>query len=136
MIAAKLAEVQAQIAADDQMRKAAAAMVDPPQNCVARFEELIAGLTSTMWMESVEFKGARGVHMKVSGLQQGDLARYANGLSGSKAFVGLPIEILNIERRSLEQAEAASDDAPRKSTPYYSFELAAMDADTLKEATP
>lgn len=127
-VAAQVAQLQAQIAADDQMRRAAAAMVDPPQNCVARFEQLVGALAPSMWMQSVEFSGARGVHMVVNGLRQSDLARYADGLSSAQAFSGLPIEILSIERKELaETTQDEGSEAKTKSLPYYTFELAGSD---------
>lgn len=131
-VSAQVAQLQGQLAADEQMRRAAAAMVDPPQNCVQRFEQLVGALSPSMWMQSVEFSGARGVHMVVNGLRQSDLARYADGMSGAKAFAGLPIEILSIERK--EFAETTSESEPveagvikKKLAPYYAFELAGSD---------
>ncbi len=124
----QVAQLQAQIAADDQMRRAAAAMVDPPQNCVARFEQLVGNLAPSMWMQSVEFEEARGVHMVVNGLRQSDLARYADGLSAAKAFSGLPIEILSIERKELAETAVSEDgDVKTKAVPYYAFELRGSD---------
>lgn len=133
----QLAQLQAQIAADDQMRRAAAAMVDPPQNCVARFEQLVGALAPSMWMQSVAFSGARGVHMVVNGLRQSDLARYADGMSATKAFSGLPIEILSVERKELAQAsQDEGGEAKAKSVPYYVFELAGSDNIAPVGATP
>lgn len=127
-VSAQVAQLQAQIAADDQMRRAAAAMVDPPQNCVSRFEQLVGALAPSMWMQSVEFSGARGVHMVVNGLRQSDLARYADGLSAAQAFSGLPIEILSVERKELsETTQDEGAEAKTKSVPYYAFELAGSD---------
>lgn len=134
---AQVAQLQAQLDADEQMRRAAAAMVDPPQNCVQRFEQLIGALSPTMWMQSVEFSGARGVHMLVSGLKQGDLARYADGLSNAQAFSGLPIEILSIERKELLQADSGEgSETKKKAVPYYNFELSGTDTKPTTEGSP
>lgn len=126
----QVAQLQAQLEADEQMRRAAAAMVDPPQNCVQRFEQLIGALSPSMWMQSVEFSGARGVHMMVSGFKQSDLARYADGLSGSQAFTGLPIAILSVERQelTLESDPGDGGEAKKKVIPYYNFELSGTDS--------
>lgn len=132
----QVAQLQAQLAADEQMRRAAAAMVDPPQNAVQRFEQLIGALSPTMWMQSVEFSGARGVHLVVSGLKQSDLARYADGLSSAQAFSGLPIEILSIERKELLEADAGEGGVPQKAVPYYNFELSGTDSKPAQEGAP
>jgi hypothetical protein len=130
----QVAQLQAQLDADAQMRRAAAAMVDPPQNSVQRFEQLIGALSPTMWMQSVEFSGARGVHLLVSGLKQSDLARYADGLSSAQAFSGLPIEILSIERKELLEADSGEGGgAAKKAVPYYNFELSGTDSKTGHE---
>ena len=124
-VASQLDQVQAQLAADDQMRRAAAAMVDPPQNCVQRFEQLIAAMPATMWLEDVEFYGARGVHLVANSLHTADLARYADTLSSAKAFSGLPVEILSIERKEFADSDAPDVSAVKpKLAPYYAFELA------------
>lgn len=138
-LAAQVAQLQSQLGADDEMRKAAAAMVDPPQNVVPRFEQLIAGLSSTMWLDHVEFAGSRGVQLQVNGLRQADLARYADGLSAAPAFAGLPIDVLAVERRELTQTKAADDGETRKDIlPYYRFELAGRDphSEPAMEAQP
>ncbi|MDE2593093.1 MAG: hypothetical protein KGL57_02550 [Burkholderiales bacterium] len=136
-VSAQVAQLQAQIAADDQMRRAAAAMVDPPQNCVARFEQLVGALAPNMWMQSVEFAGARGVHMLVNGLRQSDLAHYADGLSAAKAFAGLPIEILSIERKELSESSGGLDsEVKTKILPYYAFELRGSDSIAPVGGTP
>ncbi|MGE5452279.1 MAG: hypothetical protein ACM3VZ_10625 [Acidobacteriota bacterium] len=138
-VSAQVAQLQAQIAADDQMRRAAAAMVDPPQNCVARFEQLVGGLAPSMWMQSVEFSGARGVHLVVNGLRQSDLARYADGLSAAKAFSGLPIEILSIERKELAENSTGEDSEVKvqaQAVPYYAFELRGADIVEPAGGTP
>ncbi|MDE1997394.1 MAG: hypothetical protein KGI91_03905 [Burkholderiales bacterium] len=133
----QIGQLKAQLDADEQMRKAAAAMIDPPQHSVARFEQLVGALSNSMWMQSVEFSGAKGVHLVVSGLHQADLARYADGLSGSEAFAGLPIEILQVERKTLS-AQDSDGAAPAKAppVPYYVFELAGVDELTPLETTP
>ncbi|HET8869217.1 MAG TPA: hypothetical protein VFM48_02115 [Aquabacterium sp.] len=133
----QIGQLQAQLDADEQMRKAAAAMIDPPQQCVERFDLLVKALSPSMWLQSVEFSGARGVHLVVSGLHQADLARYADGLSGSQAFAGLPIEILSIERQKLTSSDPdAGDQAKERALPYYVFELAGVDELPSVEATP
>lgn len=125
----QIANVQAQLDADEQMRKAAAEMVDPPQNVVPRLEKLIGGLTSTMWLQSVEFKNARGVHLRVNGLKQSDLAQYANALSALPEFSGLPIQVLGIERREWTRDDGGQDGEPKKEpVPYFLFELAAHES--------
>ncbi len=138
-LSAQVAQLQAQLDADDEMRKAAAAMVDPPKNVVPRFEQLIAGLSPTMWLDQVEFTGSRGVELQVNGLRQSDLATYADGLSAAQAFAGLPIDVLSVERRELNQTRASDDGETRKDVlPYYRFELAGRDpiSATPEEAQP
>lgn len=136
-VSAQVAELQAQLDADEQMRKAAAAMIDPPREVVARFDRLVGGLSPSMWLQSVEFSGARGVHLTVSGLRQADLARYADGLSASQAFEGLPIAILSVERKLMQEpASQVDDQAPRKAVPYYVFELSGQENLSAQEVQP
>lgn len=138
-LAAQVAQLQSQLEADDQMRKAAAAMVDPPQNVVPRFEQLIAGLSSTMWLDQVEFQGGRGVQVLVNGLRQADLARYADGLSAAPAFAGLPIDVLSVERRELSQTKAGDEGETRRDVlAYYRFEIAGRDpiSEPMAEGQP
>ncbi len=136
-VSAQVAELQAQLDADEQIRKAAAAMIDPPREVVARFDQLVGGLSPSMWLQSVEFAGARGVHLMVSGLRQADLARYADALSASRAFEGLPVAILSVERKLMQEpASQADDSVVRKSVPYYVFELSGQDNVLPEEAQP
>ena len=94
--------------------------IDPPREVVARFDQLVGGLSPSMWLQSVEFAGARGVHLMVSGLRQADLARYADALSASRAFEGLPWRSSAWSASSCKNLPLRADDSVvRKSVPYY-----------------
>lgn len=128
---AQLAQLQAQIAADDQLRQAEAALLDPPKDCAARLQALVSAMPATLWLRQVEFAGARDVRIAGSSLRSADVAGYAQALGGQPAFSGLPVRVLSFERREMTQERPDGEPADADKGPLkwaaYEFEVSSLD---------
>ncbi len=131
-VSEQLAQLQAQFTADDQLRQAEAALVDPPQDCASRLQALVAAMPASLWLRQVEFAGARNVRIAGSSLRSADVASYAQTLGGQPAFSGLPVRVLSFDRREVTQepAEGAESGLPPVKWAAYDFEVSSLDSAT------
>lgn len=129
-VSEQLAQLQAQIAADDQLRQAEAALLDPPKDCAPRLQALVAAMPASLWLRQVEFAGARNVRIAGSSLRSADVASYAQTLGGHAAFSGLPVRVLSFERREVTQeaAEGADSGLPPVKWAAYDFEVSSLES--------
>ncbi|WP_374590462.1 PilN domain-containing protein [Aquabacterium sp.] len=136
----QLAQLQAQIAADDQLRQAEQALLDPPKDCAARLQALVSTLPGSLWLRQVEFFGARNVRIAGSSLRSADVAGYVQALSGQTAFSGLPVRVLSFERREVtkesDTAEGSDGGKPAITWAAYDFEVSSLDANKSAGGAP
>lgn len=127
----QLAQLQAQITADDQLRQAELALLDPPKDCATRLQALVSTLPASLWLRQVEFFGARNVRIAGSSLRSADVAGYVQALGGQAAFTGLPVRVLSFERREIKQEAEGGDSGeggkPAVSWAAYDFEVSSLE---------
>lgn len=125
----QLAQLQAQITADDQLRQAEAALLDPPKDCAVRLQALVAAMPASLWLRQVEFAGARNVRIAGSSLRSADVSDYAQALGSKPAFSGLPVRVLTLDRREVveEAVETADGNQPPVKWAAYDFEVSSLD---------
>jgi len=135
----QLAKLQAQIAADDRLRQAEQALLDPPQACEERLKAMVAVLPSSLWLREVEFVGQRQVRIAGSSLRSADVAALAQSLGSLEAFGGLPVRVLSLVRREVKpEIGNGGDDAGEQRTPAWAafdFELSSIDAQSAEGAS-
>jgi hypothetical protein len=125
----QLAQLQTQITADDQLRQAEAALLDPPKDCAARLQALVAAMPASLWLRQVEFAGARNVRIAGSSLRSADVSDYTQALGSKPAFSGLPVHVLTLDRRETVQDVAEGGDGTQQPVKWaaYDFEVSSLD---------
>jgi Tfp pilus assembly protein PilN len=129
---ALLLERQARVRRDEALLQTLAGLNDLPRHNAQRLQGLIAVLPQDMWLQEVQFSGARGVRIAGGALNAAALAAYARRLGEQPAFQGLPLHVVAVDPREAQAAEgdAGAAAAPRSGMPtHYAFVLSSVDAE-------
>jgi Tfp pilus assembly protein PilN len=110
---AELADLQQAIDRDEALLRSVGSLVDLPQGSAAQLRDLFAVLPETLWLHEVELGAARSLRIRGSTLQPQALTVLAQRLNGSPSFRGAALQVLTLQRESVESsADAKPADVP------------------------
>lgn len=127
MTDAALAELQARVAANENLLQAVGTFAELPRGNAARLRDLIKAMPETLWLQEVEFSVERGVRIAGNALDAGALARFADRLGTQPAFQGLPLHLFALQPDVADATAGASDTVPASTPPaHYGFLLSSI----------
>jgi Tfp pilus assembly protein PilN len=129
---ALLLEHQARVRRDEALLQTLAGLNDLPRQNAQRLQSLIAVLPPDMWLQEVQFSGARGVRIAGGALSAAALTAYTRRLGEQPAFHGLPLHVVAVDPRETQAAggDAGAEAGPRTGLPaHYGFVLSSVDAE-------